>query len=166
MNKLAKIGIIGGLTLGAVWLIKLETMSNKLVTKLSNRKISKASLSGITFCTDLILENPTKHSMTITKPVVSILTNGKYITSNAPESKTYIVKPLSTTTIQRIEIVLPLTLLAKYATGILKNAPQIVITFNAKDTSKVLKLISIPLEMKYSLYADGLFYESEPQKIE
>jgi len=166
MNKLAKIGLIGGLTLGAAWLIKLETMSNKLVTKLSNPRIHKADLSGIYFQTEIQLQNPTQNSMTITKPVVSISTNGVFIAGNKPESKKYFVKPLESTMIDTLEIVIPWTILLKYISTIYNNVPKIIIAYQENKKDEILKLIAIPLEMKYSLYADGLFYESTPEKIE
>ena len=166
MNKLAKIGIIGGLTLGAAWLMKLQIMSNKLITKLSNPRIQKVDQSGIVFRTEIELRNPTKNGMTITKPVVSISTDGEYITGNKPESKTYIIKPLSPLTIDTIEIVIPWLNLVKYASGILFKSSKIIAAYKANKKDEILSLLAIPLEIKYSLYADGLFYESKPQKIE
>ena len=166
MNKLAKIGLVGGLTLGAVWLLKLQVMSNKLMSKLSNPRIHKVDKSGIVFRTEIQLHNPTKNSMTITKPVVSISTLGTYITGNKPEQKKYIIKPLSTTMIDTIEIVIPWINLISYFSGILLQVPKIIVAFKAKKKEDILKHLSIPLDMKYSLYADGLFYESKPQKIE
>ena len=56
--------------------------------------------------------------------------------------------------------------LVKYASGILFKVPQIIAAYKANKKDEILSLLAIPLEIKYSLYADGLFYESKPQKIE
>jgi len=156
-----KIGIFGGLTLGAAWLFKLKTMSSKLKSSLSNPRIHKVDLKGIAFRTEIKLQNPTKNSMTITKPVVSISTNGNEITSSNPESKSYTIKPLSVTMIDTIELIIPWTSF----TDILTKIPAIIAAYKAGKTKSILKELAIPLEMNYSLYADGLFFESTPQKL-
>ena len=161
MNKLLKIGIFGGLTLGAAWLFKLKTMSNKLISSLSNPRIHKVDLSGIAFRTEIKLQNPTKNSMTISKPVVTMTSNGSNITSSNPESKSYTIKPLSVTMIDTIELVIPWTSLS----GVLTKIPALITAYKSGQTKSFLKTLAIPLEMNYSLYADGLFYESDPQKL-
>ena len=103
--------------------------------------------------------------MSITKPAVTLSTNGKYITSNSPEQKNITIQPLATTTIDTIELNIGWTALAGYVTGIITKAPTIIAAFKKKDLNAIATALAIPMEMKYSLYANGLFYESEPQKI-
>lgn len=165
MNKLLGIGIVGGLVFGAIKLFKMKTVSEKMVSKLSNPRVHKVDLSGIAFRTEIKIQNPTKNSMTITKPAVTLTTNGKYITSNSPEQKTVTIKPLATTNIDTIELNIGWATLAGYVTGIIGKAPSIIAAFKKKDLKSIAAALAIPLEMKYSLYANGLFYESEPQKI-
>jgi len=165
MNKWLKIGIAGGLVLGAIKLFKMKTISEKMVSNLSNPRIHKVDLSGIYFRTEIKIQNPTKNSMTITKPAVTLTTNNKYITSNSPEQKEIVIKPLTTTDIDTIELNIGWTTLAGYVTGIVGKAPTIIAAFKKKDLKSIAAALAIPIEMKYSLYANGLFYESEPQKI-
>lgn len=165
MNKWLKIGIVGGLVLGTIKLFKMKTVSEKMVSNLSNPRIHKVDLSGIYFRTEIKIQNPTKNSMTITKPAVTLTTNGKYITSNSPEQKEIIIKPLTTTNIDTIELNIGWTTLAGYVTGIVSKVPSIIAAFKKKDLKGIAAALAIPIEMKYSLYANGLFYESEPQKI-
>jgi len=165
MNKWLKIGIAGGLVLGAIKLFKMKTVSEKMVSNLSNPRIHKVDLTGLYFRTEIKIQNPTKNSMTITKPAVTLTTNGKYITSNSPEQKEIIIKPLTTTDIDTIELNIGWTALAGYVTGIVSKSPAIIAAFKKKDLKSIATALAIPLEMKYSLYANGLFYESEPQKI-
>ncbi|NJK96011.1 MAG: hypothetical protein HC831_20925 [Chloroflexia bacterium] len=165
MNHWLKIGIAGGLVLGAVKLFKMKTVSEKMVSNLSNPRIHKVDLKGIAFRTEIKIQNPTKNSMTITKPAVTLTTNGKYITSNGPEQKQIIIKPLTTTDIDTIELNIGWTSLAGYVTGIISKVPAILAAYKKKDLKGIAAALSIPIEMKYSLYANGLFYESAPQKI-
>jgi LEA14-like dessication related protein len=165
MNKWLKIGIAAGLVLGAIKLFKMKKVSEKMVSNLSNPRIHKVDLSGIAFRTEIKIQNPTKNSMTITKPAVTLTTNGKYITSNSPEQKTITIKPLTTTDIDTIELNIGWTTLAGYVTGIIPKVPQIVAAFKKKDLKSIATALAIPLEMKYSLYANGIYYESEPEKL-
>jgi hypothetical protein len=104
MNKLLGIGIAGGLVFGIIKLFKMKTVSDKMVSNLSNPRIHKIDLTGIAFRTEIKIQNPTKSSMTITKPIVTLSNNGKYITSNSPEQKNIVIEPLTTTDIDTIEI--------------------------------------------------------------
>jgi hypothetical protein len=163
MNKLLTIGIAGGLIYGAFKLIKMKNTSGKIVSALSNPRIHKVDLSGIAFRTEIKIQNPTKSSITVTKPVVTLSTKGNPITNNSPEAKTFTIKPLATTNLGTIELTIPLTTLLSYASGIkIKN---IVAAFKKKDMKALGAALNIPLEMKYSLYANNIFYESAPQKI-
>ena len=165
MNKWFKIGIAGGVILGAIKLFKMKTISDKMVSNLSNPRIHKVDLSGISFRTEIKIQNPTNNSMTITKPVVTLTSKGKYITSTSPEQKDFIIQPLTTTSIDTIEIPIGWTTLAGYVTGIIGKIPQIMTAFKSKDLPGIAASLAIPMEMKYSLYANGLFVESDPQKI-
>lgn len=165
MNKLLGIGIAGGLVFGIIRLFKMKAVSDKMVSNLSNPRIHKIDLSGITFRTEIKIQNPTKNSMTITKPVVTLTSNGKYITSNSPEQKIINIRPLTTTDIDTIEIPITWSTLAGYLTGIVGKAPALITAFRNKNLKAVASTLAIPLEMKYSLYANGIYYESVPEKL-
>ncbi len=165
MNKLLGIGIAGGLVFGIIKLFKMKTVSDKMVSNLSNPRIHKIDLSGIAFRTEIKIQNPTKNTMSITKPVVTLTSNGKYITSNSPEQKIINIQPLTTTDIDTIEIPITWSTLAGYLTGIVGKAPALITAFRNKDLKSVASTLAIPLEMKYSLYANGIYYESVPEKL-
>ncbi|MBI5539795.1 MAG: hypothetical protein HY951_07035 [Bacteroidia bacterium] len=165
MKTIFKIGIFGGLLIGAYKLFGMKRVSDKIVTALSNPRVHKVDLKGIAIRTEINVSNPTKSTMKITKPVVTLTTNGKYITSTAPENKEFTINSLTDTKIDTIEIVVPWTILAGYIYGIFGKIPQILAAFKAKDMKALGEALAIPLEMKYSLYANGLSYESEPTKI-
>jgi hypothetical protein len=165
MNKLLGIGIAGGLAFGIVKLLKMKSVSDKMVSNLSNPRIHKVDLTGIAFRTEIKIQNPTRNSMRITKPVVTLSSNGKYITSNSPEQKSIIIQPLTTTDIDTIEILIAWSTLAGYLTGIIGKAPALISAFKKKDLKSVAATLAIPIEMKYSLYANGIYYESVPEKL-
>ena len=97
--------------------------------------------------------------------MVTLTTKGKYITSTKPENKEITINSLTDTKIDTIEIVVPWTILAGYIGSIFGKIPQILLAFKSKDMKALGEALAIPLEMKYSLYANGLSYESEPTKI-
>ena len=165
MNNLLKIGMAGGLVFGIVKLLKMKRVSDKMVSNLSNPRIHKVDLTGIVFRTEINIQNPTKDSMTITKPVVTLTTKGKYVSSNSPEQKTFTIQPLTTTTIDTIEIPIGWKTLSGYVSGILGKIPEFISAFKNKDKTALAKALAIPLEMKYSLYANGIYYESETEKL-
>ncbi len=165
MNKLLKIGMAGGLVFGIVKLLKMKRVSDKMVSNLSNPRVHKVNLTGIVFRTEINIQNPTKDSMTITKPVVTLTTKGKYVSSNSPQQKTFTIQPLTTTTIDTIEIPIGWKTLSGYVSGILGKIPEFITAFKNKDKTALAKALAIPLEMKYSLYANGIYYESETEKL-
>lgn len=165
MNMLLKIGIFGGLAYGLYSLLGMKRVSDKVVTSLSNPRIHNVDMRGIVIRTEVNVSNPTKTALRITKPVVTLTTKGKYISSTAPENKEITISPLATSRIDTMELVLPWTMLAGYAVNIFGKIPLIISAFKAKDMAQMAAALSIPLEMKYSLYANGLSYESAPEKI-
>lgn len=165
MNKIAKIGIVGVLMLGAYKLFGMKTLSEKLMIQLSNPRIHKIDMKGIYFRTEILLQNPTKYIMTITKPFITITTNGKYVSGNSPEQKTYKIKALDTTEIDTVEIPISWSVLAGYASGIILKIPALVKAYQSSDLKAIGKQLAIPLEMKYSVYANDMYYECEPQKL-
>ena len=155
----------GGLVFGIVKLLKMKRVSDKMVSNLSNPRVHKVDLTGIVFRTEINIQNPTKDSITITKPVVTLTTKGKYVSSNSPQQKTFTIQPLATTTIDTIEIPIGWKILSGYVSGILGKIPEFITAFKNKDKTALAKALAIPLEMKYSIYANGIYYESETEKL-
>ena len=165
MNNLIKIGIVGGLAFGAYQLFSMKRVSEKIVASLSKPRIHKVDLRGLIIRPEINIDNPTKSSVRITKPVITLTSKGKYITSSHPENKEITIKPLATSQIDTIELVVPWTILAGYIIGIIGKIPKILAAFKAKDITAFGTALEIPMEMKYSLYANGMSYESKAEKI-
>jgi len=165
MNPLFKIGIVGGLAYGVYKVLGMKKISEKVITSLSNPRVHAIDLRGMVVRTEIKVDNPTRSRMTITKPVITLYTNGRYISSSKPENKIFRIEPLSQTVIDTIEMAVPWNILLGYVNGLLPKIPKIIAAFKSKDMNAVAEVLSIPLEMQYSLYANGLSYESEVEKI-
>ena len=165
MKTLFKIGIAGGLLYGIYKLLGMQKISDNAVTSLSNPRIHTVDMRGLVIRTEVKVDNPTRSSVTITKPVITLTTKEKYITSTQPENKTFKISPLSSTQIDTIEVAIPWRILAGYIAGLLGKIPQLMAAFKKKDMTAFGEALAIPLEMKYTLYANGIYYESPSTKV-
>lgn len=165
MNKLVGIGLIGAGAFGLIQLLRMKHVSDSISTKLMNPRVHKVSLSGMTFRTEVSINNPTRDSITITKPVVTLTTNGKLLTQSASENKTITIEPLNVTQIDTIELTLGWTVISTFVVGILKKIPEIIQAHKAGKPTNMAEALGIPMEMTFSTYANGIFFQSTPEKI-
>ena len=164
MNKFVGAGILGILGYGAYKLFGMKTMYDKMGTALYNPRIHKVDLKGIAFRSEIKISNPTKFTLTISKPVITVTTGGKFISENAPEQKVYEIKALGTTIIDTIEIPISWITMAGYMKDVAKKIPALI-ALKTYDLKSIIGILQIPIEMKYSLYVGSMFYQSEPQKL-
>jgi hypothetical protein len=101
----------------------------------------------------------------ITKPVVTLSTNGKLLSQSNSENKTITIEPLNVSQIDTIELVIGWTTIGTFVTGILKKIPQLIAAFKPGSTNDIGQILGIPVEMTFSTYANGIFYQSTPQKV-
>jgi len=165
MNKIVGVGIVGLLSLGAYKLLGMKSLSDKLVSELSNPRLGKLDWNGLYFQTEVNVKNPTQNSITITKPVVTLMTNGKYITSSNPEQKKIVIQPLAVTKIDTIELAVSWSIISPYVSNIISKIPDLISKHTSSKKLSIASVLSIPIEMKYSLYANNLYYESDPEKV-
>ncbi|MBU6158729.1 MAG: hypothetical protein KGP35_06820 [Bacteroidetes bacterium] len=165
MNSIVKIGLIGLGAYGLIKLIRMKNVGDSISTKLVNPRIHKVTLSGISFRTQVAVNNPSRDSVNITKPVVTLTTNGKFLTQSASENKVISIEPLSVSQIDTIELSLGWTTIATFVVGVLKKLPQLLTAFKSGNMSSFGQVLGIPMEMTFSTYANGIFYQSVPEKI-
>jgi hypothetical protein len=165
MNKVLGIGLIGLGAYGLIKLLRMKNVSDSISTNLVNPRIHKVSLAGISFRTEVAINNPTKDSIQITKPVVTLTTKGKLLSQSNSENKTITIEPLNVSKIDTIELVLGWTTIGTFVTGILKKIPQLIEAFKPGSTNDIGQILGIPIEMTFSTYANGIFYQSTPQKV-
>jgi hypothetical protein len=165
MNKLVGIGLIGAGAFGLIQLLRMKNVSDSISTRLVNPRIHKISLTGMSFRTEVSINNPTRDSITITKPVVTLTTNGKLLTQSASENKTITIEPLNVSQIDTIELTLGWTVIGTFVASILKKIPEIIAAHKSGQKTGLLQALGIPMEMTFSTYANGIFYQSKPEKI-
>lgn len=165
MNKLLGIGLIGAGAFGLIQILRMKNVGDSISTKLVNPRVHKVSLAGMTFRTEVSINNPTRDSITITKPVVTLTTNGKLLTQSASENKTITIEPLNVSQIDTIELTLAWTVIGTFVVGILKKIPEIIASQKAGKPINLAESLGIPMEMTFSTYANGIFFQSNPEKI-
>ena len=166
MSKILNIGIVAGLGILLAKLVTWNTAKEMMNFSLSNPRIFSVDLlQGIHFKTEIQIQNPTKTRIKVSKPVITLTTNGKPLASSVPQNKEYSIEPLTTTTIDSIEVILPWSAMGKYVLNILTKYSLIKAAFVKKDLKEFGKLLGIPLEMSYTLYTGAIFYQSPIQKI-
>jgi hypothetical protein len=166
MNKLIGIGLLTTAGFFLLRMVKAQNVSENSTFKLANPRIHDVNLGGISFRTEIAVNNPTQGSLNMTKPVVSIWSNGKVLTQSLAENKTIQIKPLSVSNIDTIELVLPWTNLPKVVGSIITQIPALISAFKTKKLSNVLASLNLPLEMSFSTYVNGIFHQTPPQKLQ
>ncbi len=84
MNKLLGIALGATAVYGIVRLLKMQNVSDKTNVSLVNPRVHSINLGGLTFRTELAINNPSRDSVSITKPVVSVKSNGGGATGRKP----------------------------------------------------------------------------------
>lgn len=64
-----------------------------------------------------------------------------------------------------IELEVGWTVLGTYITGIIKKIPDLISAYKSGNLNNLAKVMGIPLEMTFSTYSNGIFYQSTPTKI-
>ena len=79
MNKLLTIGIlaVGGLL--AYRAFQLSALAGNISTRITGARVHSLSFSGLTMAVGVAINNPTRSSVKISKPVVVLTSKGKYV---------------------------------------------------------------------------------------
>lgn len=165
MNKVVGLAIAGTIVYGIVKLLKVQNISELATLSLLNPRVHQINLGGLYFRTEVSINNPSRDSIKITKPVVSLSTNGKFLSQSNAEDKIIVIKPLGVTQIDTIELQLSWTVLAGLLSNIITKIPSVIAAFKAGNKKNLVAQLGIPMEMSFSTYVNGLFYQSPPTKL-
>jgi hypothetical protein len=165
MNKLVGITLGAAAVYGIVRLLKMQNVSDQTNISLVNPRVHSINLGGLTFRTEVAINNPSKDSVTITKPVVSIKSNGKLLSQSNAENKEIIIKPLGVTQIDTIELQIGWMMLSGLISNIISKVPAVITSFKSGNKKNLVSQLGIPMEMSFTTYVNGLFYQSEPSKL-
>lgn len=122
--NLKSVAAFGALGVGVYFATKALDASNladKLKVRIFNPRIFKFDVSSLSLVVllDIILDNPTRGSVTILSPVVSISENGREIANSTPSGKQTKIEPNNRTTIKDYSINIPLTALLSQSITVL-----------------------------------------------
>jgi hypothetical protein len=167
MRNLLRFTLIGVAAYGVYRLLQMKNVSDLVTVRLLKPRIHKVDLSGLVFQTEVAINNPTRDSVTITKPVVTLTSNGNMLSQSDSANLSYKIAPLSVTMIDTISLNLAWTSVAGMVAGIVRRIPEIVAAARAGGdvTKNVIRAIGVPMEMTFSTYANGLFFQSPAEKL-
>ena len=86
MNKLVGITIGAVAVYGIVRLLKMQNVGDQTNISLVNPRVHAVNLGGLSFRTEVAINNHSKDSVKITKPVVSVKSKGKLLSQYNAES--------------------------------------------------------------------------------
>lgn len=160
MKPLLSIGLVGGLIFLGSRLLNAKRISEQSIVRTQNPRISKIGLDGLVFSVNALVDNPTNTRVEISKPVITFTSNGNYIASSVPSRETFSIKGLSQTSLGAIEVPISLSALSPYFSNLISRIPSLTQNGSSNPAS-----LGMPLEYTYSLYVNGVFYQSPPERI-
>ena len=164
MKDFLALGFIGVALFYGFRIFGAKKIGDKSVVRVVNPRISKTDGNGMVVRFDIAIDNPTNTSMRLSKPVITLSSQGKYLVSSVPENKFYSIGPLSQTSLDFAEITIPWVTLSTFLSSIISRIPDLLKAF--QTTGRVdFGSLGIPLEYKYSSYVNDFYYESPLHKI-
>jgi hypothetical protein len=165
MNKVLGIAIGAGLVYGMVRLLKMQNVSDVSTMKMVNPRIHSINLGGLTFRTEVEVNNPSRDSIRITKPVVTLTSKNKFLTQSDAENKEIVIQPLAVTKIDTIELELSWSILAGLIKNIVTKIPAVITAWKSGNKKNLVAQLGVPMEMYFTTYVNGLFYQSPSEKL-
>jgi len=165
MNKLVGITLGAAAVYGIIRLLKMQNVGDQTNITLVNPRVHSINLGGLYFRTEVAINNPSKDSVKITKPVVSLKSKGKLLAQSDAENVQISIKPLGVTQIDTIELQLNWMTLSGLITNIISKVPAVIKAFKSGNKKNLISQLGIPIDMSFTTYVNGLFYQSEPSKI-
>jgi hypothetical protein len=165
MNKWVGITLGAAAAYGIVRFLQMQNVSDKTNITLVEPRIHDINLAGLYIRTEVQVNNQTINSVQITKPVVSLKSKGILLSQSNAENKLIFIKPLGITKIDTIELRIGWLTLARIVSNIVTRIPSVIKAFKTRNSKELSQKLGIPIEMTFSTYVNGLFYQSEPTKI-
>lgn len=167
MNKLLTIGILAGGGILAYRAFQLNALAGNITTRMTGVRVHQLNLSGLTIAVGVAINNPTRSTVAISKPVVVLTSKGQYIGESDAEGRVFNVAAQKVSTIGEILIKIPLTSAMTIFKGI--NLTGLFAAFNGQSLDKAaqtaLSQIKVPIEAQISFYADSLFVKLPPARV-
>lgn len=161
--------VVGGLAVAGLYvgstLFGYANLADQLKLRIAGARIHKISLQGIEIAVRPALNNPTKQSVTITKPVVSLYSSGESIGQSDASAQTVTIAAQQVTELPAIHITIGLMDVIKLL-GTVKWQQIIALFSKPGDAAKVLKgAVKSPVTVGATTYADNIFIQTTPVRI-
>lgn len=143
----------------------MQNVSDVSTMKMVNPRIHSINLGGLTFRTEVEVNNPSRDSIRITKPVVTLTSKNKFLTQSDAENKEIVIQPLAVTKIDTIELELSWSILAGLIKNIVTKIPAVITAWKSGNKKKLVAQLGVPMEMYFTTYVNGLFYQSPSEKL-
>ena len=85
MNKVVGVALAGVALYGLVRLLKMQSVSDLASLTLVNPRVHNVSLAGMSLRTEVAVNNPSRDSVKVTKPVVVLTSNRRFLTQSIAE---------------------------------------------------------------------------------
>ena len=161
--------LIAGAVIGGVLLFKrgmdYNTLRKNITVNLYKPRIHAITSGGIVFATGVKVNNPVRIKVSITKPTITLFSNGQELGHSPVESKTTKINGLSETDLGTLTITLEwIPLIRMFGSGI--DLPKILAAWKTKSATTLASAFKLPVEMSVSTYIDNtLFIKTSPVKI-
>ena len=97
--------------------------------------------------------------------MVTLTSKNNYLTQSNAENKEIIIQPLGVTKIDTIELVLSWTILAGLINNLISKIPAVITAWKSGNKKNLVAQLGVPMEMYFSTYVNGLFYQSPSEKL-
>lgn len=174
MNVIVKVALAAGAVFGISKLIdavKAKNVTDEMNINIINPRVHKVDpnplTGGLEIRTEIQLQNPTKGKLQITQPFIQVLHKGSPVVSSTVQNKQYTIQPLSELMLDTVTLKIGWTTIFSLITSTDYGLPADYtlwkkITWFVANYKTVLAKMG--LVMKYSTYANGLFY-TKSEKI-
>jgi hypothetical protein len=130
MNKLVGITLGAAAVYGMIRLLRMQNVGDQTNITMVNPRVHAVNLGGLSFRTEVAINNPSTDTVKITKPVVSVKSKGKLLSQSNAENKEIIIKPLGVTQIDTIELQINWMTLSGLISNIVSKVPAVITAFN------------------------------------
>jgi hypothetical protein len=166
MNNILTIGILAGGYL-AYRAFQLNALAGNITTRITGIRVHQLNLSGLTIAVGVAINNPTRNTVAISKPVVVLTTKGQYVGESDAEGQTFKVAAQKVSSIGDILIRIPLTSAMALFKGI--NPNGLFTAFKGQSlltaAQAAITQIKVPVEAQISFYADSLFVKLPATRV-
>jgi hypothetical protein len=143
MNKLVGITLGAAAVYGMIRLLRMQNVGDQTNITMVNPRVHAVNLGGLSFRTEVAINNPSKDTVKITKPVVSIKSKGKLLTQSNAENKEIIIKPLGATQIDTIELQINWMIISGLISNIISKVPAVITAFKSGNKNNLVGLMDI-----------------------